>query len=111
MMKRSRPWLLSSIVVTVLWVCSSGSALAMYDDTLNGGNEDGRIDSADDILDRLQLWADRDHNGVSESTELGYLADSEVEWLVLYRPSDRVDRYGNEIRYRGRAGLRHSHWR
>jgi hypothetical protein len=81
-------------------------ALALYDDTLTGGNEDGRIDSADEIFSRLQLWTDRNHNGVSESTELEYLAESEVEWIGLsYRQSDRVDRYGNEFRYRGRAGL------
>ncbi len=81
-------------------------ALALYDDTLAGGNEDGRIDAVDEIFNRLQLWVDRNHNGVSESAELSYLAESEVEWVDLsYRQSDRVDRYGNEFRYRGRAGL------
>ncbi len=81
-------------------------ALALYDDTLNGGNEDGRIDAIDDIFGRLQLWTDRNNNGVSEAMELMYVSDSDVEWIGLgYGQSDRVDRFGNEFRYRGRAGL------
>lgn len=81
-------------------------ALALYDDTLNGGNEDGRIDAADEIFGRLWLWIDRNHNGVSESSEIEDLVDSEVEWIGLaYRESDRVDRFGNEFRYQGQAGL------
>ena len=81
-------------------------ALALYDDTLNGGNEDGRIDAADEVFGRLRLWTDRNHNGLSEPPELEYLADSEIEWIGLsYRRSDRVDRFGNEFRYQGRAGL------
>jgi hypothetical protein len=52
------------------------------------------------------LWTDRNHNGVSEPPELEYLADSEIEWIDLsYARSDRVDRFGNEFRYQGRAGF------
>lgn len=80
-------------------------ALALFDDSLSGGDEDGRISSADEIYPRLALWRDANHNGISESEELLNLAAAGLEWIDLdYEESTRVDRHGNEFRYRSSSG-------
>ncbi len=80
-------------------------ALALFDDTLSGGNEDGRISEADEIYPELRLWRDANHNGYSEPDELSTLADAGLEWIGLtYSESSRVDRHGNEYRYRAPSG-------
>ena len=80
-------------------------ALALYDDGLSGGNEDGRISSADEVFPLLGLWRDTNHNGYSETDEIITLAEAGLEWVDLgYRESSRVDRYGNEFRYHSRSG-------
>jgi hypothetical protein len=80
-------------------------ALAVWDDLLNGGNEDGRIDAEDFIFGELKLWIDADHDGVSQSSELLGLAESGITWLDLdYRLASRQDQFGNLFKYRGRVG-------
>jgi len=79
-------------------------ALAMYDDALSGGNEDGRITAADEIFADLLLWYDANHNGVSEPGELQTIAE-EVEWIDLdYGVTHRVDRFGNQFKNWARYG-------
>ncbi len=83
-------------------------ALAVFDDALNGGNEDGRIDSQDSIFESLKLWLDRNHNGFSESEEIMPLS-SRVNWIELeYGTSSRVDEHGNEFRYWAESRLANS---
>ncbi|RDV07388.1 tandem-95 repeat protein [Sphingorhabdus pulchriflava] len=48
-------------------------ALAEYD-----GNDDGRIDSADAVWDRLIVWRDANRNGISEATELTQIDQNDV---------------------------------
>lgn len=80
-------------------------ALALFDDSLSGGNEDGRISAADGIFPQLGLWRDANHNGFSEPDEMLTLVDVGLEWIDLdYSKSARVDRHGNEFRYRSRSG-------
>lgn len=80
-------------------------ALAVFDDVLSGGNEDGRISAADEIFPRLELWRDANHNGVSESGELMTLEQAGLEWIDLdYGASQRIDRHGNQFGFRALSG-------
>jgi hypothetical protein len=79
-------------------------ALAMFDDLLSGGNEDGRISDGDAIFRDLVLWIDRNHNGFSEPEELLTLPEAGLESIGLdYQETRRVDRHGNEFRYLAEA--------
>lgn len=79
-------------------------ALAEYDRTSKGGNEDGWIGPQDAIYPALRLWQDGNHNGVSESSELHTLSELGVRRLDLdFHGSRRVDEYGNRFRYRAKV--------
>lgn len=79
-------------------------ALAMFDKAEYGGNSDGQIDLRDSVFWNLQLWQDRNHNGVSEAGELQSLSESEVRVIELrYRESKRHDEHGNWFRYRAKV--------
>lgn len=79
-------------------------ALAAFDIPANGGNGDGQIDRRDNVFNRLRLWRDTNHNGVSDSGETRRLSVSPIRVIELqYYESSRVDEHGNQFRYRARV--------
>jgi hypothetical protein len=73
--------------------------LAVFDEDV-----DQAITPRDEIYLQLQLWTDRNHNGISEPSELMRLVDSGITSIsVDYRESKRKDRFGNLFRYRARV--------
>ncbi len=64
-------------------------------------NNDKWIDSDDPIYNRLRLWIDRNHNGISEWNEFRALNQEDVEGISLnYQISRATDQYGNRFRFR-----------
>jgi len=76
------------------------AALAVYDDPANGGNGNGMIDPGDEIFDKLVVWIDSNHDGVSQPSELHSLRDVGVFAISLnYSPSPFVNQFGDRFRY------------
>jgi hypothetical protein len=79
-------------------------ALAEYDKPANGGNGDGRVGPQDAIFSALRSWQDGNQNGAPEPNELHPLLSLHVAAIDLdYRESRRVDRHGNQFRYRAKV--------
>lgn len=84
-------------------------ALRELDWPVFGGNGDELLTSADRIWNRLLLWVDRNHDGLSQKSELSSLASAGVLALeTAYTLSLRRDRHGNMFRFKGKAWLTNS---
>ncbi len=67
-------------------------------------SDDGQIDASDAIYDQLRLWIDRNHDGLSDLTELATLRDAGITSIRTgYSESNRRDRHGNLYKYNGSA--------
>ncbi|HEY4641422.1 MAG TPA: hypothetical protein VII75_08770, partial [Thermoanaerobaculia bacterium] len=78
------------------------TALQVYDRPENGGNGDGVISVDDHIWSRLRLWVDRNHDAVSDPTEIAPLQGSQVISLSLAYVRDTTpDANGNLHLLRG----------
>jgi hypothetical protein len=93
--------------VTPQPVCANPNgfaALALFDDPKNGGNSDGLISKEDLIFPALRIWFDTNHDGVSQPTELHSLTALKIVGIDLdYSESRRIDRFGNQFRYRSKV--------
>jgi hypothetical protein len=82
-------------------------ALRVYDATSHGGDGDGRITSRDGIWSKLRLWIDRNHDGVSQHTEVAPIHRYGITALELtYVVQTGADANGNEHRFAGTYGVR-----
>lgn len=95
----------------------SGQATPIYpEETRNGFralrwfdvNHDNRIDGGDPIFAELNLWFDWNRNAIAERGELESLSNrgiTSIEDLDDYANIGRKDKFGNELRNRGKVKL------
>jgi len=70
-------------------------ALAQYDE-----NGDGVIDGRDSVWRELLLWRDRNHDGISQPSELEWLATNAITAIsTMCHWTGHTDRSGNTFRY------------
>lgn len=69
-------------------------------------NSDRQINAADPIWAELNLWFDRNHNGISEPEEVESLASRGILSISLdYNEIGKKDQFGNQHRQRARVSL------
>jgi hypothetical protein len=92
------------------WGSHGFEALGWFDRTANGGTADGWIDSGDLVFERLRLWRDSNHDGVSQPAEILTLSAARVERISLaIVESSRSDKDGNLFRYKVKVELLNEH--
>jgi hypothetical protein len=73
-------------------------ALAKYDTPEHGGDGDGQITQKDWVWARLKLWVDRNHDGISQPTEISVPSSHGIVALnIAHSDGDTYDQYGNEL--------------
>jgi WD40 repeat protein len=84
------------------WQPNGFEALAFFDRTEAGGNNDGKISSEDEVWSRLQVWVDTAHDGNSLDGQMYTLDELGIKSISLkYVSSPRKDKNGNQLRFQG----------
>ncbi|HYC60721.1 MAG TPA: hypothetical protein VEK79_14250 [Thermoanaerobaculia bacterium] len=79
-------------------------ALSEFDDAAYGGNGDFMLDASDAAWELLQIWTDRNRDGISDADELASLSAAGIVDLdTRYKRSNKSDVHGNIFRFRSKA--------
>ncbi len=82
----------------------AGNGFEALQDLDRADGSDGQIDASDAAYGQLRLWIDRNHDGLSDPTELATLSNAGVTSIrTAYSESNRRDRHGNLYKYNGSA--------
>lgn len=81
-------------------------ALQKMNMELNGGVARASINADEPLFERLLLWEDENHNGISEAHELQPAGLLLSDIGLGYSEHKRVDGHGNLLKWRGWASLR-----
>lgn len=77
--------------------------LAMFDQSAQGGNGDHRLNHADEVWDKLELWVDRDHDGeLGERESAGLGSWGLIEIQIGHQRAREIDGSLNRHRFVGR---------
>lgn len=69
-------------------------------------NGDTALDANDPVWNRLKLWTDRNHDAVSQASELQSVADAGIASIsIVFSEASRADRFGNEFRYKSQLTM------
>ena len=81
-------------------------ALQEMNMALNGGVPRASINADEPLFERLLLWEDENHNGISEPHEIQPAAPLLSDIGLGYMEHRRRDRHGNLLKWKGWASLR-----
>lgn len=83
-------------------------ALGIFDESINGGNEDGIISKEDAIFEHLRIWQDRDHDGQTDAGELRRLSAVRLASVDLHYSAKGayLDEFGNDFHFWATATFR-----
>ncbi|MHB0969197.1 MAG: zinc metalloprotease [Thermoanaerobaculia bacterium] len=76
-------------------------ALASYDTAERGGNGDSRISNRDEIWAHLWLWTDRNHDGISQRTEVQPMQRAGVRELYIDHDAIPIEDLSGNLHLRG----------
>jgi hypothetical protein len=79
---------------------------------MHDNNQDGVINAYDDVFTHLQVWVDRNHDGVSQASELHALKDVGVQSIALNAQASTTMDNGNALslvsHWTSQDGTRHA---
>jgi hypothetical protein len=91
---------------TLQGVSNGFKALEQLAMAANSGRVGSSVNDSDPIFQALLLWTDRDHDGISDPSELRPLTEVFAEIGLGYEDHQRKDGRGNHYAYRGWALFR-----
>jgi hypothetical protein len=73
---------------------------------VDAGFPTGLLSEGHPLFERLLLWDDSNHNGLSEAGEVEKFSDHYVGFAMGYEDDGLLDSHGNQFRFRGNATIR-----